>query len=72
MSAPARDIEIVCRRCGSSYVCTSYRPTIHLTTEVWTAAEIGEATTATCPECGLEVRLTALVVDGSEFRVIGG
>lgn len=71
MSAPARDIEIVCRRCGSSYVCSSYRPIFNRTTEVWTDAEIAEATSAACPECGLEVRLTALLVDGSAFRVIG-
>ena len=70
MSSPARTIEIHCKGCGASYSSLSYRPAINLTTEDWTQEEIRESTTATCPECGLEVQLTALLVDGGEFRVL--
>jgi hypothetical protein len=49
-----------------------YRPSINLSTEPWTDEEIHTSTTATCPECGLEVQLTALLVDGGEFRILDG
>lgn len=72
MTSPAREIRIVCRRCGATYSSTSYRPTINVTTEAWSEEEIRDATTATCPECGLVSRLTSLIIDGGEFRIVHG
>lgn len=70
MSSPARQIQIHCKGCGTTYYSLSYRPIINLTTEEWTAQEVRASTTATCPECSLEVQLTALLVDGGEYRVL--
>ena len=70
MSSPAREIEIVCKGCGTTYTSPFYRPSINLSTEPWTDEEIHDSTTAICPECGLEVQLTTLLVDGGEFRVL--
>ena len=61
---------MVCRRCRTAFTCSGYRPVINLTTETWTEAEVREATTGECPDCGLEARLTALLVDGAEFRLV--
>ena len=70
MSSPPREIEIVCKGCGSTFTSMFYRPSINLSTEPWTDEEIHTSTTATCPDCGLEVQLTALLVDGGEFRIL--
>ena len=70
MSSPAREIEVVCKGCGTTYLAPFYRPSINLTTEPGSEAEIRRATTATCPDCNLEVQLTALLVDGGEFRLL--
>ena len=70
MSSPARAIRILCRSCGETFTTFTYRPAINVTLEDWTPEEIRTATTATCPDCGLEVQLTALLVDGGKFRVL--
>ena len=53
------------------YSMWEYWPCINVTIETWTEEEIRRATTATCPDCGVTVRLTALLVDGGTFRILG-
>ena len=64
MTSPAERVEVSCPGCGFEYEAF-WRRSINLTLgEEWTEDEIREATTARCPECGLEVALATLVVDG--------
>ena len=61
MTSPPETIEVRCPRCGKLYE-TWYRPSINLTIEHWDDEDIDDATSATCPDCGLKVRLGALIV----------
>ena len=72
VSSPAREIDIVCKGCGGQFAAMFYRPSINISTEVWTKDEIRTSTTAKCPDCGVVVQLTALIVDGGEFRLLNG
>ena len=71
MSSPAREVDIVCKGCVGQFAAMFYRPFINVSTEAWSEEEIHTSTTAKCPDCELTVQLTALIVDGGEFRLLG-
>jgi endogenous inhibitor of DNA gyrase (YacG/DUF329 family) len=58
-SLPER-VDVECPGCGHEYE-TWHRRSINLTIEPWAEEGIREATTARCPECGLEVELGTLL-----------
>jgi DNA-directed RNA polymerase subunit RPC12/RpoP len=61
MTSPPRPVKIKCPQCGKKYKAI-YWPSINLTLEDWTAEELEEATTSTCPHCKFKVRHDVLVV----------
>jgi predicted RNA-binding Zn-ribbon protein involved in translation (DUF1610 family) len=65
VTSPARLIDVRCPACGTEYE-TWHRPSINLDLDPGMAdpAYLDEASTATCPNCGLKVRLGVLVVAG--------
>jgi hypothetical protein len=71
MTSPPQRITVQCPLCGERYT-DYYRPSINLTLgEEWTAEELDEATSASCPGCGFRVPIASLVVRGDdvwEFR----
>ncbi len=62
MTSPPRDITVKCHNCGRAYQ-DWWRPSINLGLDSFDEAYVSEATTSTCPHCGLRVRHDALVVD---------
>ena len=61
MTSPVRQIEVQCPRCGNVYE-DSHRPSINLTLDDFDDEYLEEASTATCPQCGLKVSLGTLIV----------
>lgn len=69
MTSPPTSILVLCPGCGSKYA-TFYRPSINTGLgEEWSEDEIDAATTATCPKCGQNVALDALVVRGEVWEL---
>ena len=66
MTSPAVRVGIECPGCRHEYQAW-HRPSINLTLgEQWTEEEIEQATSAVCPECGLEVELETLVIEAAD------
>lgn len=61
MTSPSYKIEVQCPQCGKVYE-DWYRPSINLTLDDFDEEYLEEASTATCPECGLKVALGTLIV----------
>lgn len=67
MTSPQQQITVECPGCGEWYR-DFYRPSVNLGLgEEWTAEQLREATTATCPRCGNVVELDTLVVDADTW-----
>ena len=60
MTSPPREIAVTCPDCGHSYQ-DWYRPSINLSLDVvLTIDYLEEASTTTCPECGVKYDLGTL------------
>lgn len=62
MTSPPKQIAIECPRCGHEYR-DWHRPSINLGLDDLDPAEIEEATTVRCPQCGTTVDLDSLFVE---------
>ena len=54
MTSPPREITVTCPDCGHIYE-DWYRPSINLSLDSFDDAYLEEASTTTCPECGVKV-----------------
>jgi predicted RNA-binding Zn-ribbon protein involved in translation (DUF1610 family) len=64
MTSPVEEIQVTCPGCGNVYR-DWHRASFNFNLgEEFSEEYIDQATSATCPKCGLKVRLTALFVDG--------
>jgi hypothetical protein len=59
-------VEVICPACGDEYDAW-YRSSINLSLgDEWTEEQIRKATTARCPQCGIEVALGALIIESTK------
>ena len=63
MTSPPTRITVDCSRCGAEYEAWD-RPSINLELDDFDDAEIEEASTARCPDCGATVNLDPFIVEG--------
>jgi ribosomal protein S27E len=61
VTSPPEQITVKCPGCGRTYT-DWWRPSINLTLDRFDEAYVEEATSATCPSCGLRISLEALIV----------
>jgi DNA-directed RNA polymerase subunit RPC12/RpoP len=66
LTSPAERVRIVCPACGHEYEAL-HRSSINTTLgEEWTEEDLRAATHARCPDCGLEVELATLIMEGRQ------
>jgi endogenous inhibitor of DNA gyrase (YacG/DUF329 family) len=62
MTSPVEQVKVECPKCGRSYT-TDYRASMNLGLDDFDEKYVREMSTGTCPSCGHEVELGALVVE---------
>ena len=60
MTSPPREIEVTCPDCGYVYL-DWYRPSINLSLDSFDDAYLEEASTTTCPACGVKYDVGTLL-----------
>ncbi len=70
MTTPPEEITVECPECGEVYR-DWYRASLNLDLDDFDEAYIGEASTATCPACGHQVRVSNLIVEEGGRWVLG-
>ena len=61
MTTPPRQINVECSDCGHTYK-DWYRPSINLALDDFDDDYLEQASTTTCPECGVKHEIASLVV----------
>ena len=61
MTSPITTIQVRCPKCAHTY-STQYRASMNLQLDDFDEEYIERMSTATCPQCGHKIRLSALVV----------